>query len=307
MTADTFFSEFNKLLLRYPKVPPNIHNSENSEYGEHLANCKNMHIAFDSSSCSDCLYLYDSYIAKNCIDCDYTVESELCYESVDPFKCYNSAFLEYCVGTRDAYYSANCFNCHNIFGCINLAGKSFCIFNRQLSEEEYKRRVKEYLKWPPEKVLETLETLKKRYPLTQTHEAHNENSAYGNYSHYNKNCYMCFDSAHNEGCSYLYDSHHNASSFDMTCAYDKNELSYQIVDSVKLFNCNFAFLSNNSHDSSYIFNCRNVKNCIGCVSLSNKQYCILNRQLSKEEYERVSKQLLEEFKQKNFDWADVKF
>jgi hypothetical protein len=307
MTADTFFKEFKKLLTRYPKIPPDVVESENSDYGDHLAYCKNMHVAFDSSSSSDCIYLYDSYIARNCVDCDYTVESDLCYECVDAFKCFNCDYLEYGTSLRDSSYSANCINCHDVFGCVNLQNKSFCIFNRQLSEEEYKQKVKEYKKWPPEKVLEMVEELKQRYPLTQTHEAHNENSAYGNYSHYNKNCYMCFDCAHNEGCSYLYDSHHNATSYDMTCSYDKNELSYQIVDSIKLFNCNFAFLSGNSHDSSYIYNCQNVKNCIGCISLSNKQYCILNRQFTKENYEKISKQLLEELKNKNVGWSDIEF
>ncbi|MGI8419276.1 MAG: hypothetical protein ACR2LN_01380 [Candidatus Levyibacteriota bacterium] len=306
MTADTFYSELNNLLSRYPKVPPDISESENSEYGEHLAYCKNMYIAFDCANSSDCMYLYDSYIAKNCIDCDYVVESELCYESVDPFKCFNSDYLEYCISLRDASFSTNCINCHDIFGCVNLQNKSFCIFNRQLTEEEYKRKVAEYKKWPPEKILAVVDELKNRYPLTQTHEAHNENSAYGNYSHYNKNCYMCFDSAHNEASGYLYDSHHTTSCYDSSSSYH-NELSYQAVDAIKLFNCNFSVLSGNAHDSSYIFNCRNVKDCIGCVSLNNKQYCILNRQLSKEDYERISKHILEELKSKNLGWNELHF
>jgi hypothetical protein len=307
MTNNIFFSELNRLLSKYPKVPPDITNSENADYAEHIAYCKNMYVTFDSSNSSDCAYLYDSYIAKNCIDCDYAVESELLYECVDPFKCFNSDYLEYCVSVRDSAFSANCINCHDIFGCVNLQNKSFCIFNRQLSESEYRQKVAEFRKWPPEKVLATVEALKSRYPLTQTHEAHNDNSAFGNYSHYNKNCYMCFDAAHNENCGYLYDCHHNAASYDMTCSYQQNELSYEIVDSVKLFNCNYAYLSSNSHDSTYIFNCRNVKNCIGCVSLSNKQFCILNRQLTREQYAAISKKLFEALRNKNLGWNDLAF
>src|SRR5580704_3524714 len=96
MTADTFLKEFKGLLTRYPKVPPDIVESENSDYGDHLAYCKNMHVAFDTSSSSDGIYMYDSYIARNSVDCDYTVESDLCYESVDAFKCFNGDYLEYC-------------------------------------------------------------------------------------------------------------------------------------------------------------------------------------------------------------------
>jgi hypothetical protein len=306
MTADSFYTELKRLLSLYPKTPPDLQDCENCDYGDYLAFSKDMFVAFDTANSTDCYYVYDSYIAKNCVDCDYTIESELCYESVDPFKCFNSDYIEYGVSLRDAMYSANCINCHDVFGCVNLQNKSFCIFNRQLTESEYRQKVALYKKWPAEKVLAMVEELKLRYPLTQTREAHNENSAYGNYSHYNSHCYMIFDGAHNEACAYLYDSHHNATSYDLTCSYQHNEVSYQLVDGIKLFNCNFAVHSSNSFDSSYIFNCRNVKNCLGCVSLNNKQYCILNRQLSKEDYETISKKLLAVLKEKNLAWSDLK-
>lgn len=307
MTSETFFTELNKLLSRFPQVPPEIVNSENSDYGQNLYYCQNQYICFDNAHCSDCIYVYDSYIAKNCMDCDYAVETELCYESVDPVNCFNGDYLEYCTSVRDAFYSANCINCNDIFGCVNLTSKSFCIFNRQLSEAEYREKVELYKKWPAERVLSMVEELKKRYPLTQTHEGHNEHSAYGNYIHYNKNCYLCFDAGHNENCGYLYDSFYNKTCYDMTYASQHNQLSCQIIDSANLFNCNYAVLSSSSDDSSYIFNCRNVKDCLGCVSLSNKQYCILNRQFSKERYEEVSKQILKELTSKNLSWANVTF
>lgn len=304
MTADSFYNEFNKLLSRYPKLPSDVIESENADYGNYNHYCKNMHIAFDCALSSDCIYTYDAYIVKNCVDTDYCSETELCYENVDSFKCYNSDYLEYCANLRDSAYASDCINCHDVFGCVSLSGKSFCIFNRQLSESEYRQKVAEYKKWPPEKILAVVEALKKRYPST-TKEGHNENSPYGNYIHYNKNCYMCFDAANNESCSYLYDSHYNTGCYDMTYSSKDSQLSYEIVDSFKLFNCSFAVLSNNSHDSSYIYNCSNVKNCIGCVSLSNKQYCILNRQFSKEEYEKISKQLIEELKTNNLAWGPI--
>ncbi len=305
MTIDTFYKELQRILTLYPKTPPEIRDCENSDYGDYLAFCNNMFVSFDTSNSSDCIYVYDSYIAKNCIDCDFAVESDLCYEGVDPFKCFNSDYVEYSTSMRDSQYVANCINCHDMFGCVNLQNKSYCIFNRQLTESEYKQKIALYKKWPPEKVLALVEELKLRYPITQTNEAHNENSAYGNYSHYNKNCYMIFDGAHNENCAYLYDSHHNATSYDMTCSYQQNQVSYEIVDGIKLFNCSFAVNSSNAYDSTFIFNCNNVKNCIGCVALSNKQYCILNRQLTKEEYEKISARLFEELKAKNLNWSDI--
>lgn len=38
---------------------------------------------------------------------------------------------------QNIYYSEDCHNCTNIFGCIGLKKKSYCIFNKQYSKEDY--------------------------------------------------------------------------------------------------------------------------------------------------------------------------
>jgi hypothetical protein len=44
-------------------------------------------------------------------------------------------------GGFDIEYSYNCFDCNNIFGCVGLRNKSYCVFNKQYSKEEYKALV----------------------------------------------------------------------------------------------------------------------------------------------------------------------
>lgn len=306
MTSETFFKELNRLIRSLPKSPSNVFNSESCEFGNNILYSKNLYYCFECANCTDSSYLFDCYMCANCIDCDYTVESELCYECVDAFKCFNCDYLENCAHMRDSSYSYSCVGCHDVFGCVSLTNKSFCIFNRQLTEEEYKQQVKKYKALPSEKILVMVEELKKRYPWTQTNEAHNENSEYGDYIYYNKNCYLCFDAAHDENCGYLYDSFYNKTCYDMTYGGQNVELSYQIVDSARIFNCNYVINSNNCQESSYLLNCFDVKNSLGCVGLSHKQYCILNRQFEKEEYEKVSKQIFDEFISKNVEWNDIK-
>ena len=41
------------------------------------------------------------------------------------------------VDSHDVFYSEACFNCSDIFGCYGLRKKSYCIFNKQYSKEEY--------------------------------------------------------------------------------------------------------------------------------------------------------------------------
>jgi|SRR3989338_235359 len=306
MTAEAFFKELKRLINSQPKNPSHILNSENCEYGDQIYYSKNLFNAFDCSNCADSTYIYDSYMCVNCMDCDYGVESELCYESVDPYKSFNCEYLENCSNMRDSSYCYASIDCHDVFGCVHLNSKSFCIFNRQLTEGEYREAVKKFNVLPSEKILEMLEELKKRYPYTQTNDAHNENSAYGNYIYFNKNCYLCFDATRNQDSAYLYDSHRNTTCFDFTYSID-GELCYEVVDSAHCFNCNYSVFSGYCQDSSYLFNCANVKNSLGCVGISHKEYCILNRQFNKQEYDKISRRILEDLKNKNLGWADLTF
>lgn len=305
MTATGFFAELQRIILSQPKLPAAIVSCDACEFCNEVYNCKNLFYCFDTYSTTDSFYLFDCFMCANCGDCDYGVESELCYESVDPFKAFNCDFVEYCANIRDSAYSYNCFNCHDIFGCVNLKNKEFCIFNRQLTEEEYKEKVKKFKSLPSEKILAVVDDLKKRFPLTQTIEGHNDNTTFGNYIHYNKNCYLCFDAAHDEDCGYLYDSFYCSTSYDLTYVAQGVDLSYQGIDSTRSFNNNYVIHINQCQDNSYLFNCFNVKNSLGCVGIKNKEYCILNRQFTKAEYETLSTQLLSQINVANLGWDNL--
>ncbi|RJQ25857.1 hypothetical protein C4577_04545 [Candidatus Parcubacteria bacterium] len=305
MNAKIFLEELQKIIWSQPKTPFRSNYTENCE-GDQLYYCKNMINCFDCLRCADSTYLFDSMMCTNCFDCDYSSSSELCYECVDADKCFNCDFLEDCSSTRDSSYSYGCKNCHNVFGCVGLQNKSYCIFNRQLTEDEYKEKVEKYKNLPPEKILKMVSKIKKLYPRTQTHGWSNENSPYGDYVYNSKNCYMCFNMTNSENSGYLYDSQACKTCYDSTFSGD-SELTYEFIDSEFLFNCSYTLYSSYCHDGSYLIYCANVKNCLGCVGLYHKQYCILNRQLTQEEYERISKPLLEELKKSNLGWGNLVF
>lgn len=309
MNAETFLKELKCLIASYPKGPTHIDNSdnnENCEYCDYVFQSKDLYYCFDNASCENCIYTSDSFKCVNSIDCDYAVESQLCYECIDLIDSYNCSYLNNCARMQNSQYCYACRDCKEVFGCVGLRKKSFCVFNRQLTEEEYHKTVEKYKKLPPEKILEMLSDLAKRYPLAQTNEAHNENSSYGNFLYYNKNCYLSFDAAHSENCAYMYDSFYNKHCYDTTYS-SHNELGYELVDDHKVYNCNFTVFSGFCQDSNYLFGCRNVKNSLGCVNLKHKQYCILNRQLTKEEYERLSGQILQDLKIKKLGWGDITY
>ena len=306
MTAQTFLQELQRLILTHPKRPAQIINSEGCEYGNYLYHSKNLYYCFDCVEDTDCLYSSETLQSANCIDCDYTFSSQLCYECVGAYQCFNCLYLENCSGVRDSAFLVNCGGCHDIFGCVNLQNKSFCIFNRQLSETEYREKIIHYMRWPAQKVLSVVGELKKRYPVSQTHGEHNENSPFVDYIFYSKNCYSCFDTEKNENCGYLYNTSDNKYSYDVVES-ARNELAYEVTDSADLYNCSFVVFSAKCVESSYLFDCFDVKNSLGCVMLGHRQHCILNRQFTEEEYQRLSVPILRDLRQQNVGWDGLVF
>ena len=129
--------------------------------------------------------------------------------------------------------------------------------------------------------------------------------SYGNYFYRNKNSYLLFDALGNEDSSYMFDAYHSKTCFDITQS-SENQLSYEVTDSASLFNCHHMVWCAYCQDSAYLFDCSNVSHCLGCVGINRKdEYCILNRKFSKEEYERISKEILADLASKNLGWANL--
>ena len=306
ISTEFFFKELKRIILSHPKNPTHTLNSENCDYGDQLYWCKNLINCFDSVNCSDSLYLFDCEMMANCIDCDFCVECDLIYESVDAHKCFNCEFLEDSYNILYSSYCTSCRDCHDVFGCVQLNSKSYCIFNRQLAPEEYRQQIKKYKSMAAQKILAILDDLKKRFPVTQAKGMNNENCPYCNYLYNSVNCYYCFDGIKNENCAYIYDSGDNKYCFDSTFT-TECELSYEFLDSAQLFNCSFIIYSDKSQDSLYLVSCDDIKSSLGCVNLNHKQYCILNRQLNKEEYDRISLNILNQLKEVNLGWHNLIF
>ncbi|MDO8498310.1 MAG: hypothetical protein Q7S44_00785 [bacterium] len=306
LTAEIFLRELKRIVLSQPKLASHILYSENCQYGDFIFWCKNLQFCFDNANCNDSVYLYDNFMSANSIDCDYSSECELCYECVDAVRCFNCSYIEYSGNLQDSDFCYNCDSNHHLFGCVNLSNKSYCIFNRQLTEDEYNRDVQKFKTLSPEKNLQSLEELIKMFPKIPTKSSKNENSDYSNYTSHSKDCYLCFDTYQETNCAYTYDSAQNSNCLDFTYSY-QSELSYEVVDSDEAFNCSYLVYTGKCQDSNYLFNCQNCQYCLGCAGLSHQKYCLLNRQLTKEEYEKVSTQILQDLKEKNLSWSDLVF
>lgn len=116
------------------------------------------------------------------------------------------------------------------------------------------------------------------------------NSDYCNAASYQRNCYLCFKHITCEDSAYTNVALRTKNSFEVAYSSD-TELCYEVVN---VHRCYQAIFSEDCEDCHNIYFSRDLlgcSNCVGCVNLRNKSYCILNEQLTKEEYQRRFKEL----------------
>ncbi len=132
---------------------------------------------------------------------------------------------------------------------------------------------------------EQLFELSLKVPKAHIEISPSENSTYTNQAWYNKNCYLVFEAWYDEDCIYSNSIWYSKNSID--CSFvNWVENCYECVDVKKSFNLFFSQKCNECRDSQYLFDCHNCKNCFGCWNLTWKEYFILNKQYTKQDYEK---------------------
>lgn len=113
-----------------------------------------------------------------------------------------------------------------------------------------------------------------------------ENCSYGDINTVSKNCYMCFNTGNSQNAYYADSSRKLTDCTD--CSYCEGcELCYECVDCDTCYSCNYSQDCSNCENVHFSYDLRRCKDCFGCVALRDKQYCIFNKQHSKEEYEKM--------------------
>jgi len=124
-----------------PHVQSHIYASENCS-GDAVFNSKNCHFAYDVKDSEDCKYIHNSPKCVGTWDAVYCAPDGLqfCYNTCS---CVGSNlmigyFVWYCDNVR---YSFDCMNSRDLFGCVGLRSKRYCVFNKQYAKEEYEKLV----------------------------------------------------------------------------------------------------------------------------------------------------------------------
>ncbi len=134
-----FKLKFEEFILKYPhKFARNVRSINST--GDNLEGAKNCTRCFDvfgGAKDSGNIWLAYSEITS-CYDCDHIGKnSEDSYQVSTAYPGSRVLLSRFIFESYDIYYSYNCHSCSNLFGCFGLRNKSYCIFNKQYSKEEY--------------------------------------------------------------------------------------------------------------------------------------------------------------------------
>ncbi len=295
----TFFEQYRELTLKVPQPSTTNWDSVNSDYCTGAAGLKNCYLTFVATHNEDCMYCALINDTKNSIDTTRTESSEFCYESFGVIKSSKVFFSSDCEECVDVWFSKNLQGCMNCIGCVNLRNKQYYIFNQSYSKEEYKKKFLEF-DFGSVKNLENFKTkteeLFAKNIVRYAHGKHNFNVS-GEYINNSKNVRNSFYVNNGEDCKYVQYLFTPSSKdcMDFSLWGDNAELIYEVSScgenssQIKLSYRTYR----GSHNCTYCMQCASSSYLFGCVGLQKKQYCIFNKQYTKEEYEALVPKIIE--------------
>lgn len=287
------FHELNKAVPQRALFWTQASRVIDSPFTNQISNLKNCYLLFNSDFNRDCFYGTENQESNNCFDCKMVEGCELCYECVNCQKCHKTAYSVDCNDCVDVWFSKNCAGCTNCFGCVNLRKQSYCIFNEQYTKEEYEEKIQEFRTGSHESVQELQKKFYEfeiNFPVKYIHGYQNDNVT-GDYIYNSKNVqdsYMIYGCRDCRYCWLLVVPEAN-DCYDYSEYGDGAELIYESLNcGDKIRDLKFCIhCTSGSESLEYSINCRGCTNCFGCSGLRKKEYCIFNKQYTKEEYEEL--------------------
>lgn len=291
----SFLEQYKALSDVVPRY--NVHNiqCDNCRYSNFAFSSKDCYLIFGCVMSEQCYFGHIVWESEGCLDCLYAYRCKYCYECVDCVESYELFFSQECVNCVSSYFLYDCRDCENCFGCVGLFKKKYYIFNQPFSKDEYLAKIAE-LKFLSREiqvvVLKRFDELKAKHIHRHFIGSQNEDVS-GDHIYFSKNVHHSFDAKQCEDSRFLYTAKTTKDSYDISFTGAPAELCYNsltmfsaqnVIANQSTPNCSNAYYSEFCYNSQYIF---------GCNGLKYKKYCILNKQYSKEAYERLVPQIIE--------------
>lgn len=289
--SKSFFEQWRDLRNAIPLQCLSNIKATNSDYCNVAEGSKDSYMCSATWRIETSLYSNRISETKDCSDLYVVHCSELCYEDLFCMDCYHTLYSFNCKSCVDSYFLYDCIGCTDCFGCTNLRNKSHWMWNEPLSKEEYDKRLSS-IDLTDYKVISDLKEKFKKLHLQTLYRFANQikvvNST-GDNLNGTKNCHSCFDTRDEvEDCKNIHWALRVKDVYDSGPGIGEGEMLYEVFDTgIGNFRNLFTSVVYSSNDIEYSFNCHGCSHLFGCIGVRNKNYCILNKQYSKEEYQKL--------------------
>jgi hypothetical protein len=297
----SFFEQWYEFFKKVPRMGLNQSNQSNSPYANYTESVKDVYLSFSIIYGSE--YIYYS---KNIDNCKQLFD---CYDNIQTEKCYENVGCERNFNTKFAYFSRNLLDCSFVFDCVNI---SKCFMCTNLRNGEYFYKNNKYSKDEYEAILDSykLNTFDGQEKAKQEF-AELIQKAVHRYSHMTNTIMSTGDDLRN--CKNVTKSFMITDSEDVKYAvrspmiknvYDainlgKTEYAYEYMGGGATGSMNLKFCMNllpGNNNVEYSDYCGSVSDVFGCIGVRNKQYCIFNKQYTKEDYKILKEKIIDQMK-----------
>jgi hypothetical protein len=288
-----FFSQFLELKNDVPVLPLRVEFMVDSPYSANATALKNSYLCFNSNNSDDCMYCNATDFSKDCVDNSHINHSERCYECFWLQNCYQCYFTIMSVESRNLWFSRDCVGCSDCFGCTNLRKASYCIFNEQYTKEDYRKEI-ERMNLNSISGISAAREKARAFWLTQPIKSNQGLKNINSTGSYVTNCKNVNESfLMREGENIKYSQYlqvpKNKDCYDASAWGANMELHYETClcggNSSNLKFCDNCWP--NCKNLEYCAHMFSSSDCFGCVGMRKKQYCIFNKQYTKDEYSKI--------------------
>jgi len=295
--SKTFFSQIHELIHKVPvlaTVNDDGIGSVNSEYTHDFSFSKNCYMVFVAWKIENVMYSYYVIAGKDMVDCTNIMDfCEFIYEGLQLEKCSRVKWAQNCISCLDSSFLYDCKDCSNCFLCAGLRHKKYYYKNKSYTKEEYEKIINSYQinTWSgAERAKKELEEFILKIPRKF---ANNKNcyNCTGDFLINGKNSKYCFNVQKPENDKWIENADAPKDSYDLSIGGELSECYEGITCDHSSKNL-FGIFTWKSHDVQYTHHCHTSHDLFGCVGLRNAEYSILNKQYSKEEYEKLRSRII---------------
>ena len=292
-----FFPQYKELLDVVPRRNLYASNCENCDTCSQLLNCRDCYLITNAAGNERCMYMYRVLDCTDCVDGFVCFGNELCYECIDTTNSYDCRYCSSITHCSESLFLENCRSCQHCFMCSGLRNQSYCYKNKKVTPQEYAEILARYnlgsfsvINQLHQEYSDFLSEMPQLFAtLLRTEEVTGDNISEA------KRCERVFDGGKLEDVHNCHFVNECTDTGDVNIGWQQT-LHYESI-TVGASSSDVAFCADVWPTVSHLYYCtysqEGVRHCFGSTGLRRKEYCILNKQYSPAEYEKLAARIIE--------------